>query len=315
MKSKRLIGRFRGTEPGPLFICLGGVHGNEAAGILALETLFHLLEREPIVNPSFLFHGELLALRGNIQALEAQQRFIERDLNRMWTQAQVESVKNTPDTCLQHEALELKELIKTIEWEIAQCQPNRIVLLDLHTTAAHGGIFAIPSDDPESLAIAQSLHAPVVRGMMRGLQGTSLHYFNPENFGVPTTAVCFEAGQHQEELSVQRALAAIINCMRSIGCVRPVDVENRHDELLIRFSANLPKVCDLIYRHHIAPADAFKMNPGYQNFQAIRRGEVLAHDRHGPILAPEDGYILMPLYQAQGEDGFFLLKEAAISTT
>ncbi|HMQ48974.1 MAG TPA: succinylglutamate desuccinylase/aspartoacylase family protein [Saprospiraceae bacterium] len=310
MESKRLIGRFRGTEPGPLLICFGGVHGNEAAGILALETLFHLLDREPLVNPGFLFHGELLALKGNLQALQVQQRFIARDLNRMWTKSQVEAVKKTPEAELHNEALELKQLIATIEEDIEQCQPEKLVLLDLHTTAAFGGIFAIPSDEPESLEIAKSLHAPVVRGMMRGLQGTSLHYFNTENFGMPTTAVCFEAGQHQEELSVQRALAAIINCMRSIGCVRPEDVENRHDELLIRFSAHLPKVCDLVYRHPIAPDDAFKMQPGYQNFQAIQRGELLAHDRHGPIYAPEDGYILMPLYQAQGEDGFFLLKAA-----
>ncbi|MEO1085677.1 MAG: aspartoacylase, partial [Acidobacteriota bacterium] len=31
-------------------------------------------------------------------------------------------------------------------------------------------------------------------------------------------------------------------------------------------------------------------------------------DRRGDILSPHDGLILMPLYQQQGEDGFFLVR-------
>jgi succinylglutamate desuccinylase len=49
--------------------------------------------------------------------------------------------------------------------------------------------------------------------------------------------------------------------------------------------------------------------PNYKNLQSIKKGEKLATDNKGDIKASEDCLILMPLYQAQGHDGFFLVKE------
>ena len=51
------------------------------------------------------------------------------------------------------------------------------------------------------------------------------------------------------------------------------------------------------------------MKPGYKNFQKISKGEVLAEDRNGHIVSQYNGRILMPLYQKQGEEGFFIIKE------
>ncbi|MEZ5055829.1 MAG: hypothetical protein R2879_02225 [Saprospiraceae bacterium] len=119
-------------------------------------------------------------------------------------------------------------MIQIIRKEIEEYQPPRMILLDLHTTSAFGGIFTIVNNEPESLEIGSQLHAPVITGLLNGINGTSLHYFNNHNFSVPTTAVSFEAGQHDEPLSVNRTIAAIINCLRTVGCVRKEDVENRH---------------------------------------------------------------------------------------
>jgi succinylglutamate desuccinylase len=121
----------------------------------------------------------------------------------------------------------------------------------------------------------------------------------------------FEAGQHEDPLSINRTIAAIINCMRTIGSVRREDVENRHDELLIEYSKDLPKIAELIKVHAISGQDKFKMRPGFGNFHPVRQGELLANDRHGEIYAPADGMILMPLYQPQGSEGFFLVKKIA----
>jgi succinylglutamate desuccinylase len=68
---------------------------------------------------------------------------------------------------------------------------------------------------------------------------------------------------------------------------------------------------EMRYRHPIGPGDQFRMNPGWRNFQAVGRGQPLARDAHGDIVAQQHGRILMPLYQAQGEDGFFLIREFA----
>lgn len=274
-----------------------------------METVFALLVREKTVNPSFVYRGQMLGLIGNWRAYSQGKRFIVKDLNRQWTPENVARIRNAELSELDSEDQDLLEVLKIVEAEIAACKPNQVVLLDLHTTSAEGGIFAIATDNPESIRIASSLHAPVVTGLMRGIHGTTLHFFTEENFGVPIAAAAFEAGQHQNPLSVNRDIAAIINCMRSIGAVDPEVVENRHDEILVEYSKNLPKIADLITVHSVQEDDHFEMRPGYRNFQPVVKGEVLAHDRHGDIRSPMDAMILMPRYQAQGSDGFFLVKE------
>jgi hypothetical protein len=51
------------------------------------------------------------------------------------------------------------------------------------------------------------------------------------------------------------------------------------------------------------------MDPGYSNFQEVVEGQVVAHDHAGPVAIGEKSRLLMPLYQEQGEDGFFLVRE------
>lgn len=306
---QRIIGRHTGDKKGPLLICLAGIHGNEPAGIVALELMFKMLEVEPITNPNFSFRGRLLGLRGNLKAIKAGKRFIQKDLNRQWTPTIIKKCKKTAIEALAPEEQEIKELIQLIELEVETYQPDKLVILDLHTTTAKGGIFTVATDEEESVRIGVELHAPVVKGLLKGIKGTTLHYFSNQYFAPETVAVCFESGQHDEQLSVNRAIAAITNCMRTIGCVRAEDVENRHDELLIEYSKNLPKVTELIGFHTIQEGDHFQMVPGYLNFQPIKQGEILAHDKNGPIPAMADGYMLMPLYQEQGNDGFFLVQQ------
>ena len=309
MELERIIGRHNGLEKGPLLICIGAMHGNEPAGVEALKLMIERLEKEPDSNPSFIFSGRLLALRGNLKAIKENKRFIKKDLNRQWTPERVAFVKATSVESLDPEDQELKELIEVIEQEIQDYQPEKIVVLDLHTTTAFGGIFSIATNDEESLRIAIELHAPVILGLLDGISGTSLHYFNNENFTPETVAVCFESGQHNEALSIDRAVAAITNCLRTIGCVDPKHVENAHDKMLKEYADGLPKVSQLIMAHPITEGDNFEMYPNYKNFQIVTKGDLIAKDKNGDILAQDDGLILMPLYQKQGDDGFFLIKE------
>lgn len=305
---ERIIGKYTGAEKGPLLICLAGMHGNEPAGIEALEYLFQMLEIEPIANPEFAFRGRIVGLRGNLEAIQTGQRFLEKDLNRQFTPDNISRVRASSTAALKAEDLELKMLVETVDREVADYQPDQLVVLDLHTTTADGGIFAIATDDEISVQIGVQLHAPVITGMLNGLQGTTMHYFTTENLGVPTVAVTFEAGQHNDPLSVNRTIAAIVNCLRTIGCVQAEHVENRHDKLLQDYARYLPKVAELIRTHRIRPEDEFQMQPGYRNFQEVKKGEVLAYDRRGPIQADMNARILMPHYQKQGDDGFFLVK-------
>jgi succinylglutamate desuccinylase len=232
-------------------------------------------------------------------------------MNRQWLKENIDHCLQADSASMAEEDNELKELFSTIQEEIEKTKPSRIVLLDLHTTSARGGIFSIATDHPESVRIAIELHAPVILGMLRGIDGTTLHYFVSENFGIPVTAIAFEAGHHRNPLSVNRSISAIINCMRTIGSVKREDVEHHHDEILIQYSKGLPRLAELILVHKIEEDDEFRMNPGFLNFQSVVKGQELACDRHGPITAPDNGLILMPLYQKEGKEGFFIVKKKA----
>jgi succinylglutamate desuccinylase len=310
--SMRQIGTFTGSQRGPLVIALGATHGNEPAGVYALREVFNMLEREADSNPNFQFCGKLVGFIGNQRAFSTRQRFIDSDLNRLWHPEQVAAILAHPDSQRNAEHIELPELIRAIRAEISSYQPSSLVLLDLHTTSAAGGIFSIPLEgDADSLRVARALYAPVILGLLSGLSGTLLHFAAANGFAVgeypkKTISVAFESGQHDDPLSVSRAISAVINCLRAVRCMRPDDVDNSHDDMLETY-AGLPKVTQIRHVHHIGPEDGFRMRPGYINFQRIRAGEHLADDRAGQILAPQDGMILMPLYQPKGSDGFFVV--------
>jgi succinylglutamate desuccinylase len=311
----RVIGRFSGSEPGPLVVIFGAMHGNEPAGVQALDEVFRMLEKEPETNPSFVFKGDLLGVIGNVQAYETGQRYLEKDLNRQWSIETLNRIARQNGTSLGKEDLEIHEIDTLLLQEIKEKQPEILVLLDLHTTSAAGGIFCIPTDAPSSLRLAKELHAPVILGLISGLDGTLLRfatsgYYSKGNNLKHVISVAFEAGQHDDPLSVSRAISAVIGCLRACACIHPDDVDNKHDTILMHFSANLPKVATLRHIHHILEGDAFKMRPGYINFQTVSKNEHLADDIHGPILCPEDGRILMPLYQPKGTDGFFIVRSA-----
>ncbi len=309
MSRSRILTKYIGAKPGPLLIVFGGMHGNEPAGIGAIDMMAKMLEVEPITNPEFEYRGSFLGLIGNLKAHNENKRYINADLNRSFTKENLEVVKNSREEDLQDELLEIKQILKIVNETIEEIKPEKVIVLDLHTTSSFGGIFSIVTDNDESLKIAIELHAPVIKGMLTGIKGTTLHYFTEENFGVPMIPVTFESGQHNEQLSINRAVAAITNCMRTIGSVSPKHVENQHDKLLIEHSKDLPKVSQLISKHHINEGDNFKMLPDFNNFQRIKEGQLLANDKNGEILSPDDALILMPLYQKQGEDGFFLIQK------
>lgn len=320
---QRKIGHYEGNKHGDLIIAIGAMHGNEPAGVHALQMLFDMLQKEPLRNPAFQFSGRLVGLIGNVQAFERRQRYVKKDLNRQLTPENIDEGRNsllrhvfeeTPQwiRSLQQytpvfEDLELIELIETIENEIVSYNPKRLIVLDLHTTSADGGIFSIVADDPESLALAETLHAPVVMGMIGAVGGSTLHYFTEKNMGIPTVAMAFESGKHDDLYSTRRAVAWLVHVLRSVGSISQYDVENRHEIILKNYSLNLPQTVQFLDYHPITPADEFKMFGNFRNFQPVRKGEILAKDRNGFIIAPQDCRVLMPLYQTQGSEGFFLV--------
>ncbi len=303
--TQRVIGTYQGKDHGPLLLIFGAMHGNEHAGVRAIELALKMLEVEPITNPDFIFHGRVTGIIGNLRAYQAVQRYIDQDLNRMWTEELITQLRTVPPQTAEEQ--EMKELTELVHQQISDYQPTRLIVLDLHTTSSFGGIFSVVSHDQRSSDLALEFHAPVIHGFIDILKGTTMHYFTEQHMGLDTVALTFESGQHEEPKAVNRAIAAIINLLRAAGFVDEECVENIHDQILINYARGLPEIADLLFRYAIQPGEQFSMRPGYQNFQRIREGEILADNQYGEIRAETDGLILMPLYQKQGDDGFFIV--------
>ncbi len=301
----RRLGRLEGAEPGPTLILVGGLHGNEPAGVLAQQRIFATLAADP----QGLDRGRLVGLAGNLKALAHKRRYLVNDLNRHWDPERVERLRRTTDP-LEGEDEELRALASEIERARRQAR-GPVYLVDLHTTSGPRLPFATLDDTLANRKLAFEFPVPVVLGLEEELAHTLTTYYGSE--GLITAG--FESGQHDAPEAVTRAEAAIWIAVEACDLVardsRVEVAQARRD--LDSAAGSLPHVVEVRYRHAIMPEDWFRMNPGYENFQPVHKGESLAVDRHGSVVVPQDGLILMPLYQEQGGDGFFLVRRVHFS--
>ncbi len=136
-----LIASIRGSMPGPTLIIVGGIHGNEPAGVLAANRVrLRLQERKADLR------GEVVLLRGNTRALERRVRYIDADLNRQWTTENVRIAElEKRGTTEVSELLEQGELLAVVREAVSRAR-GEIYFVDLHTTSAHGQPFATVGD-------------------------------------------------------------------------------------------------------------------------------------------------------------------------
>jgi len=305
----RVLGHALGSRSGPTLLVVGGLHGNEPAGVRALERVF-----EALAGREDQLSGDLVALSGNRAALARNRRFLGRDLNRLWTGERVSAIRaagspaQPPDGFAHQEDLEQKELLLALDQAMTAAKGD-VFLLDLHTTSGPGGPFSTIADPSVSRSFARHLPVPLILGLGEMLQGTLAGYFT--SLGVPS--LVFEGGQHGTPGSVSCSEAAIWLSLALTGAVsesafRQVGTSR---EMLRTATRGLPPVLEMQYRHPLGPGDGFRMLPGFQSFQPVEAGQILAEDRKGAVRCPMPGRLLMPLYQAQGEDGFFLIREVS----
>lgn len=299
---QRIIGTYGGKSEGPTIICLGGVHGNEPAGVNALEAVFNRLEE---LAPDF--RGELIGICGNLKALERGVRYVDHDLNRIWEPDVIDQLLSGDSNHKPHltEEFERIELIEAFR-DFCQKQHSEVYFVDLHTTSAKGSPFITISDTLRNRDFAEHLPVPVILGIEEQLDSTLLNYLNEWGF----ITIGFEAGQHDDQRSVENCIAMLWIMLVRAGCLNPGAIADykKSYTTLERASSNDSNFYEVLYRHDIQNDDNFIMNPGYKNFQEIRKGEVLASNSGAEIVSPHDGNIFMPLYQKQGNDGFFIIK-------
>ena len=126
--------------------------------------------------------------------------------------------------------------------------------------------------------------------------------------GLGHMGVGFEGEQHLDPESIERLESVVWIALAELGMVprrQPEVVRARG--ALREVARGLPDVLEVRHRHAVAADDGFGMHPGFRGFQPVEKGLVVASDANGEIRVPRSGYLLMPLYQKQGDDGFFVV--------
>ncbi len=296
----RIIGSVRGDETGATVVCVAGQHGNEASGVIALERVF-----EHLASGGIDVRGEIIGVCGNVRALELGVRFVSLDLNRMWTTEQLDRVRALDIEDLVDEEREQRELHDTLV-ELFDRSRGAVHVLDMHTTSSDSEPFAVIDDALRNRAVARQFPTPIVLGMEEVLIGTLPDWVN----GFGYVSIGFEAGQHDAVHSVERHEAGVWVLLVAAGVIDEADVPelDRMRRMLSRRTSRVPRFLELVHHHPVEQQHRFQMEPGFENFQRVQTGELLAKDHEGEIRCPRGGRVFMPLYQLQGDDGFFVIR-------
>jgi succinylglutamate desuccinylase len=302
-RGERSLGRYATGRPGPTVVVTAGLHGNEPAGTVAFGRVLDRLE-----SGGLPLRGCLLGLAGNTRALARGERFLSRDLNRRWSPDELARTLPTGADGLSDEDLEQRELLQALAPILAPATAP-VVFLDLHSTSGAGAPFVVMADVLRNRPVAFALPIPLVLGLEEFVDGSMLGYL----CDLGHVGVAVEGGQHGEPSTVDHHEAAIWLALAASGALAPREVPeaSRWKALLEGATRGLPRVVEIRHRHRVDPEDDYRMLPGFRNFSPVAAGQHVATDRTGPVKAPERGVLMLPRYQSQGEDGYFLARRVS----
>ncbi|WP_416445049.1 succinylglutamate desuccinylase/aspartoacylase family protein [Leeuwenhoekiella sp. A16] len=297
MKDKypRILGEYSSGKKGPLLFITAGVHGNEPSGVIALKKVFKELEHSlPQIE------GTIVGVTGNRKALNKNVRYIDEDLNRTWTERNInDKVKNT------HEKEEMFSIIKVLQ-DFPEKDFTKRYFLDCHTTSSASAPYISVQEVHDNDDWAHQFPPYIIRGFSDIVSGCIDHYMSRTGL----TGFVFEGGQHESDEAVDNHEGIIWHAIAR-ACSLNLNKLSTYPEAaskLEKLKTN-QKTFEILYRHELKDDDNFKMEPGYKNFQPIKKGELLAQHNGEEVKSKWDAFIFMPLYQSQGNDGFFVVEQ------
>lgn len=300
--ARREIGRIDRGAPGPTVLVMAGVHGNEPAGVRAVErVLATLVARDVAVR------GRVVAFAGNLPALAEGRRFLARDLNRGWGADALAELRARPAAARSPEDHQQAELLERFE-ETLQGARGPTLFVDLHSSSADGPPFLCLADTIDNRRLGLATGVPIILGIEETIDGAALEWFGARGIA----ALAAEGGRHQHPDTVGNHEALLWLLLDRVGVVPRGAIDLApHRAHLRRAVGDAPSIVEITHRHAITPADLFRMAPGFVNFALAVRDQLLAHDAAGEVRAPYACRVLLPLYQPQGDDGYFLARPVA----
>ncbi|MCX6123687.1 MAG: succinylglutamate desuccinylase/aspartoacylase family protein [Proteobacteria bacterium] len=264
---------------------LGGVHGVEVAGITIINCVL-----EQIIGGKLPLEGPLGVALGNVPAVLAGKRYVERDLNRSFG-------RHARDYLEEVRADELESLLVRTKYLVDFHQVK-------HPTVSPFWIFPY---HPEGYSFARAIagNIPIIThwggGFSSDGQCTDEFVMNQNGCGVTIELGQNGFDQAQIDLGVRVAIAAIGDSQRRItGATRGPRQEDPTGGLYT-WGEVVP------YPETGSPV----LDPGWQNFAPVTKGQRLGSYGGKIIAASVSGWILFPKYPEANVDGSFASKPPA----
>jgi predicted deacylase len=260
---------FDAPKPGPHVALIALIHGNEIAGAIALEAMLRA-EIRPLRGRLTIGFANLDAYDRFDPARPITSRFIDEDMNRVWSPALLDGARRSREL---DRARAIRPVIESAD-----------MVLDLHSmlwpseplmlcgSGARGKALALALGTPD-LVVADSGHA----GGRRLIDYPRFTHSMNE-----AACVLVEAGQHWQEPTVAQMQETIAAVLRHSGL--------RDATLAHRPPPRFAEVTELV----TAMTDRFQFVRRFRGGEIIaRRGTLIGHDGGREIRTPHDDCLLI----------------------
>lgn len=262
-----------GTLPGPTVAIFAGVHGNEMAGVMALNAILPTLT---------ITKGKLMIAYANPPAIEAGVRMVNKNLNRCF-------YKGNSGTS--PEDVRARELMAVLD----QCD----ALLDLHMFYDDNGEpFVICEEN--ALELASTFDVGIISTNWTEVEPGATDGYMYQNGKI---GVCIECGPlSKPEEYEQFAINTIYQFLYFFGMT----------EIKVQASLKQKRIIkaeSVVYNKD----ESFSLKPGFKNFQKLSEGSEIAKSYDSKYIAKKDQCIIFPHYGARiGEEAYIIGTEAIL---
>ena len=256
-----------------------------------------------LVGKEIEINGNIIGLQANMEAIKQKERFIDYDLNRIWQKKYFQlAIKNNQKNS---ELYELKKTHSIIETIIEKKKKNNITIVDLHNTSSQDGLFTIVSNENEE-KIASYVEIPCITKLFSKVKGSLVQYYNSKGI----TSLVFEGGAINDPVSIFNHENGIYKILQKMKFIKendiPINIIKEREQIKIIHKNKFSKH-EVKYIHKIKNEDKFIMMNNITNFKNVNKNDIIGKDVNGEVRAPIKGKILMPLYQSQGSEGFYII--------
>ena len=267
-------------KPGKTIGIVCNVHGNEPCGRRAAQR---------VLREHALKAGKLILIEGNPEAHLISRRFVDTDMNRVFTDETLASDSSHQDLA---RARYLTEVIPTLGLDLA---------IDFHSVSSETAHpFTVCFEQATNLAAL--CMAPVIHGWEGIVVGSLCEWMC--NQGIPTVVV--EAGMHEATEAVDQAEITLHSVLSHYGLIELTQPFDRSD--LMEF--------DVLENVTIKDTSTFKLAKDFGSFEKVEAGQLFGIDKTGEYrIRDGEGYcLIMPSTQANIDSGitssaYYLMKQ------